>query len=597
MSDDIRAEEQDFNAEIKSGTLLRLFSSVRPHWPWVVGFLSAISIVSILEAYFNIISMRIIDEALIPNDKERLIELIVLYAGLHVIFIFCVFLFIIFAGILGQRVAYDLRKQMFEHLQTLSFSYFDKTPIGWVMSRMTSDAGRMADLVTWGLLDVTWALLNITTALFFMATINWQLTLVVIVLLPILFRIAVWFKKRILVEYRESRKFNSQITGAYNESITGVRIVKANRREEQNLKEFNELTVPMYRSSFKAAWLSALFLPVVQVISSIGVMMVVWIGGLQVGDAITIGGIQAFVSYITFMMWPIEDMSRVYASMQQAVASAERVFALLDEEPDLVDRENVTDPGTIIGDIEFKNVSFYYEANKPVLENFNLTVQQGETIALVGPTGHGKSTIVNLICRFYEPREGQITINGQDYTTMPMNAIHSRIGMVLQTPHLFSGTIRENIRYGRLDATDEEVIEAAKLAGAHTFINELEKQYDEEVGEGGVLLSVGQKQLLSLARAVLSKPEIFIMDEATSSVDTLTEAMIQQGMDLLMEGRTSFVIAHRLSTIKRADRIIVIQHGKIAEIGTHRELLKQRGHYYELYTQQFRAEAVESLAS
>lgn len=597
MSDDIRAEEQDFNTEVKSGTLLRLFSSIRPHWFLAVGFLVAISVVSVLEAYFNIISMQIIDEALIPQNKDRLIELLVLYGGLHVIFIFCVFLFIICAGILGQRVAYDLRKQMFEHLQTLSFSYFDKTPIGWVMSRMTSDAGRMADLVTWGLLDVTWAALNIATALFFMATINWQLTLIVIVLLPILFRLAVWFKTKILVEYRESRKFNSKITGAYNESITGVRIIKANRREEQNLKEFDELTTPMYRSSFRAAWLSALFLPIVQILSSIGVMLVIWIGGLQVGDAITIGGIQAFVSYITFMMWPIEEASRVYASMQQAVASAERVFSLLDEQPDLVDRENVTDPKTIIGDIEFKDVSFYYEPNKPVLQNFNLKVKQGETIALVGPTGHGKSTIVNLICRFYEPREGQITINGQDYTTMPMNAIHSRIGMVLQTPHLFSGTIRENIRYGRLDATDEEVIEAAKLAGAHEFILELDKKYDEEVGEGGVLLSVGQKQLLSLARAVLSKPEVFIMDEATSSVDTLTEALIQQGLDQLMTGRTSFVIAHRLSTIKRADRIIVIQNGKIAEIGTHQELLKQRGHYYELYTQQFRAEAAETLAS
>jgi ATP-binding cassette subfamily B protein len=597
MSDDIRAEEQDYTVEVSRGTLARLFSTIRPHWPWAVGFLSAISVVSILEAYFNIISMRIIDEALAVGNRERLIELLLLYGGLHIIFILCVFLFIIFAGILGQRVAYDLRKQMFEHLQTLSFSYFDKTPLGWVMSRMTSDVGRMSDLVTWGLLDVTWGLLNITTALFFMATINWQLTLVVMVLLPILFRVAVWFKTKILVEYRESRKFNSKITGAYNEGITGVRIIKANRREEQNLKEFDDLTMPMYRSSFKAAWLSALFLPIVQILSSIGVMIVIWVGGLQVGDAITIGGIQAFVSYITFMMWPIEEMSRVYANMQQAVASSERVFSLLDEEPDLTDREGVTDPGTIIGDIEFKDVSFYYEANKPVLQNFNLKVKQGETIALVGPTGHGKSTIVNLICRFYEPREGVITINDQDYTTMPMNAIHSRIGMVLQTPHLFSGTIRENIRYGCLDATDDEVIEAAKLAGAHNFIMELDKKYDEEVGEGGVLLSVGQKQLLSLARAVLSKPELFIMDEATSSVDTLTEAMIQQGMDLLMKGRTSFVIAHRLSTIKRADRIIVIQHGKIAEIGTHQELLKQRGHYYELYTRQFRAEAAESLAS
>jgi ATP-binding cassette subfamily B protein len=367
-----------------------------------------------------------------------------------------------------------------------------------------------------------------------------------------------------------------------------VRIVKANRREEANLGEFDELTGSMYRSSFRAAWMSALFLPMVQIISAVAVVVVIWYGGIQVGDGITIGGIQAFVSYITFMMWPVQDMARVYAQMQQSIASAERVFSLLDAQPDLVDRPGATDPGTITGDIVFENVDFYYEEDKPVLQSFNLHVKRGETIALVGPTGHGKSTIINLVCRFYEPKGGRVLINGQDYTTMPMHAIHSRIGMVLQTPHLFSGTIRENIRYGRLDATDAEVEEAAKLAGAHDFIALLEKGYEEQVGEGGVLLSVGQKQLISLARAVLSQPELFIMDEATSSVDTLTEALIQQGMDNLMQGRTSFVIAHRLSTIKRADRIIVIQNGQIAEMGTHADLLRQKGHYYQLYTQQFR---------
>lgn len=593
MSDEIRFEENEYVSQNNSGTLIRILASIRPHWKWAVGFLVAISLVSFIEAYFNIVSMRIIDEALIPRNTERLLELVGLYAVLHVVFVISIFVFIALCGVLGQRVMYDLRKQMFEHMQKLSFSYFDRTPIGWLMSRVTSDSSRMADLVTWGLLDVTWATLNIATALIFMSMINWQLTILVMMMLPVLLYVAIWFKKRILVEFRESRKLNSKITGTYNESITGVRITKANRREAANLRDFDGLTAPMYRSSFKAAWLSALFLPVVQIISAGGVMAVVWFGGLQVGDSITIGGIQAFVSYITFMMWPIEDMSRVYASMQQSVASAERVFSLLDEKPDITDRAGATDPGTIVGDIEFDGVTFYYEPEKAVLTDFNLTVKQGETIALVGPTGHGKSTIVNLICRFYEPREGAIKFNGQDYTTMPLHAIHSRIGMVLQTPHLFSGNIRENIRYGRLDATDEEVVEAAKLAGAHPFISELENGYDEPVGEGGVLLSVGQKQLISLARAVLSQPELFIMDEATSSVDTLTEALIQQGMDHLMAGRTSFVIAHRLSTIKRADRIIVIQHGKIAEIGTHAELLRQRGHYYELYTQQFKAQRQE----
>jgi ATP-binding cassette subfamily B protein len=288
------------------------------------------------------------------------------------------------------------------------------------------------------------------------------------------------------------------------------------------------------------------------------------------------------------MLWPIQDLARVYAEMQHTIASAERVFSLVDAVPEVTDRPDAVDPGTIRGDVEFDHVDFWYEEDNPVLRDFALTVRRGETIALVGPTGGGKSTIANLVCRFYEPTGGAIHIGGRDYTELSLHGIQSRIGVVLQTPHLFSGAVRENIRYGQLDASDEEVVEAAKLAGAHNFIVTLEKGYDEEVGEGGVLLSVGQKQLVSLARAVLAQPEIFIMDEATSSVDTLTEALIQQGMETLMQDRTSFIIAHRLSTIKRADRILVIEDGRIAEMGSHAELLHAQGHYYRLYTQQFR---------
>ncbi|MEA3340567.1 MAG: ABC transporter ATP-binding protein, partial [Chloroflexota bacterium] len=284
----------------------------------------------------------------------------------------------------------------------------------------------------------------------------------------------------------------------------------------------------------------------------------------------------------------VQDLARVYAEMQHAIASAERVFSLIDAAPEVTDRDEAVDPGTIRGDIEFDHVDFWYEKENPVLENFTLKVERGETIALVGPTGGGKSTIVNLACRFYEPTGGAIRIGGRDYTKLSLHAIQSRIGVVLQTPHLFSGTIRENLRYGRLGATDEEIVEAAKLAGAHDFIVMLDQGYDEEVGEGGGLLSVGQKQLVSLARAILAQPEIFIMDEATSSVDTLTEALIQRGMDVLMEDRTSFVIAHRLSTIKRADRILVIEDGRIAEMGSHAELLRAGGRYHRLYTKQFR---------
>jgi ATP-binding cassette subfamily B protein len=427
--------------------------------------------------------------------------------------------------------------------------------------------------------------------------INWQLALVVFLAIPVLVVVAVQFKKKIIVEFREVRKVNSKITGAYNETITGVRVIKAFGREERNLAEFNEMTSEMYRAGYRAAWLSALFLPAVMLISSFAVAAIITIGGYQtqVGN-MTIGGIQAFVTYVVFMIWPIEEMARVYAELQRAIASAERIFSLVDAVPEVSDRPGAIDPGTIQGDIVFDDVNFYYEEEKPVLQNFNLHVKRGETIALVGPTGGGKSTIVNLVCRFFEPKGGKIFIGGHNYEDYSLHLIQSRIGVVLQTPHLFSGKISDNIRYGKLAATDEEIGAAAQLAGAHEFIMGLGKGYDEEVGEGGNLLSVGQKQLISLARAVLRKPEIFIMDEATSSVDTITEAQIQKGMENLMAGRTSFIIAHRLSTIKKADRILVIKDGSIIEDGNHPELLRKKGHYYRLYTSQFRSELEQEYA-
>lgn len=585
-------DEEEFETKFNGKTLVRILQLTLPHLKWVIGFLVTIAIVAGLDSVSTWLSKQVIDQGIAAGDRRVVINLLIIYAALILFQSASSFLFIYLAGILGERIRYDLRKKMFNQLQALSLNYFSKTPVGWIMARVTSDSERVADLVTWGLVDSTWGLMSILTSMGFMFAINWKLTLVVLALLPVLFFIASKFQVWILAAYRSVRKTNSKIVGAYNESITGVRVIKALGRETENLNEFKSITARMYSSAYRAAWLSALFLPSVQVISALAVAAVVWYGGSQVKiGGMTIGGIQAFVSYITFMMWPIQDLARVFAEMQQAIASAERMFSLIDSQPQIQDRPRAIDPGSIKGDIIFDHVTFRYEDDeKPVLSDFSLHVRRGETIALVGPTGGGKSTIVNLLCRFYEPQSGRIFIGGRDYTSLSLKAIQSRIGVVLQTPHLFSGTISENLRYGRLDATDEELEEATRVIGAFDFITHFEKGFDTQVGEGGGLLSVGQKQLLSLARAVLANPEIFVMDEATSSVDTLTEVLIQKGMQHLLDTTTSFVIAHRLSTIKKANRILVIENGHIAEMGTHAELLRIRGKYYQLYTRQFRTQ-------
>jgi ATP-binding cassette subfamily B protein len=596
VSEQIEFEEEEFDAKFSGQTIRRLAKLLIPYKWGMIGFLFTVMAVSGLDSYFTYLSARIIDEGIIAGNREVLTQIIIQYGLLILVQSMFVFCFIYLAGILGERIRYDLRKALFHHLQTLSLPYYNRTPVGWIISRVTSDTDRVAELVTWGLLDVTWSTFNILTALFFMWLINWQLTLIVMVIVPIIIVVATIFQRKIIVQYRDVRRINSKLTGSYNETITGVRVIKALDREDANLAEFGHLTGDMYRAGYRAAWFSGLFLPTVQLIASFATASVVLYAGVNADTgSISIGGIQAFISYIIFMIWPIQEMARVFAEMQQAIASGERIFSLLDSSPDVVDKPGSQDHGSLRGEIVFDGVDFYYEEGKPILSGFNLRVAPGETIALVGPTGGGKSTIVNLLCRFFEPRGGKITIHGVDYTDMTQHALQSRVGIVLQTPHLFSGTIRENIRYGRLEATDAEVEAAAKVAGADEFVAVLEKGYDEQVGEGGVLLSTGQKQLLSLARAVLAQPDIFIMDEATSSVDTLTEALIQKGMDALMQDCTSFVIAHRLSTIRSADRILVIEDGRIAEMGTHAELLALGGHYYRLYTQQFRQELVEQI--
>ncbi len=584
-------EEEEFQGKLKGNVFKRILSLMRPHRRWVAGFLLTISIVSMLDSFLTYLGKQIVDEGILAGNLAALQRVLLQYGLLIFVQALGVFIFVYLVGVLGERIRYDLRQILFIHLQSLSLSYYSRTPVGWIMSRVTNDTERLAELVTWGLLDSTWGVVNIITAMIFMFIINWQLALIILAILPILLFVAIQFRKHILEQFRQVRKFNSKITASYNENISGVRVVKALGREEENLIEFSYLSSDMRRAGYRAAWFSALFLPSVQIISAFALGGIVWYSGAQIGlGNITVGGIQAFIAYMTFMLWPIQDLARVFAEMQRALASAERIFSLIDTTPEIQDKPGALDPGTISGDIVFEHLYFWYDDELPVIKDFNLTIQRGETIALVGSTGGGKTTIVNLLCRFYEPKRGRILIGDHDYTDLSLRAIQSRIGVVLQTPHLFSGTIRENIAYGRLNASQAEIEKAAGLVGADHFIKLFKKGYDEQVGEGGVMLSVGQKQLISLARAVLSDPEVFIMDEATSSVDTLTEAMIQRGMEAIMRGRTSIVIAHRLSTIKRAQRILVIEDGQMAEMGSHAELLGLRGKYFNLYTRQFRNE-------
>jgi len=581
--------ELEDEVHLSTGVIGRLLKLLKNYWLLIVLGVGAIALISWLDAYYTILNKQIIDEGIVTKNVDVMIKLFRNYALITMVQLAGFFVMMYSVGVLGEKLRYDLRGKLFNHLQKLSLSYFTKTPLGWIMSRVTSDTEKMADLLTWGIIDTVWATTNICFAVFYMIRLNGQLALIVVLSLPVMIFISFKFRVKIYYHFRRSRKANSKITAALNENITGVRIVKALLREEQNLKDFKVLSTDMFRESYRAGLLSAIYLPTIQTISAISLVLVMWRGGNLVdSNLISVGTLQAFISYIMFILWPIQDLARVYAEMQNAVASSERVFSLLETKPEIVDRSETTPITSLVGEVEFENVSFHYETDEPVIRNLSFKIPQGQKVALVGTTGGGKTTIVNLLCRFYEPSEGAIRIAGQDYLNYSLEDIQSRIGVVLQIPHLFSGSIRDNLRYGRLNASDEEIEEAAKLAGAHDFITKFEKGYDSDVGEGGNQLSVGQKQLISIARALLADPDIFIMDEATSSVDTLTESLIQKGMHELMSGRTSFIIAHRLSTIKSADQIFVIENGQIAESGNHQDLIRRRGLYYNLYTKQFR---------
>ncbi len=524
-----------------------------------------------------------------------------------------VWAFIRGAAKVEERTTFEIRMQAFRNLQQLSFSYFDTTPTGWVMARMTSDARRLASIISWGLVDFLWGFLLMIGILLISFFINWRLALIMTALLPIFIVIAIFYRKKILKEHREVRKINSHITASYNESFMAANTTKTLILEDDNATEFNDLAERYKRRAIRAAFFSSLFWPTILFLGYVGVAIVAYAGGKMVlngpiGFIFTTGTLYLFIDYAIKFFDPVMVVARVLTDLQQAQASAERVISLIETPSDIIDKPEVVEKyGTIFehkkenwepieGSITFENVSFKYKnTDTNVLTNFNLEIKAGEMVAFVGETGSGKSTIVNLISRFYEPTEGRILIDGKDYRDRSISWLHANLGYVLQTPQLFSTTIKENIRYRKLNATDEEVIASAKLANAHNFIMEQEKGYDTYIGEGGNKLSTGQKQLISFARAVIANPRILVLDEATSSIDTENEKTILEAMQTVLKGRTSLVVAHRLSTIVNADKIVVLRNGVVVEEGTHRELLNAKGYYFELYRNQFMQELEQKL--
>ena len=589
MPINIVREDEELRESLNITLIRRLLTYLRPYTAEVIKTLLLMAAVIVVEL-FNPYMLKLgIDKYIAEGDWKNLFVLGGVMIVANIVAVVCSRLRMLIMGRVSNNIILTIRQQLYSHIQKLSFSFFDSRPTGKILSRIIGDVNSLNDVFANSVTSLVPELVKIVAVVVIMMVMNYRLGIVALITLPFMLVVFFFISTASRKRWQMHRKKSSNLNAFTHEDFSGIRVVQSFAAEQETSSTFLQLCNEWRDSFVRAVRINDFFWPTTEMSWGIGTILVFWFGSrmIETGN-ITPGLLVAFSGYVSMFWQPIMNISNFYNQLVTNMAGAERIFEILDIEPDIKDRPDAKPLPEIKGDVSFRNVTFGYDEGQEVLKDVTFDVPAWQTVALVGSTGAGKTTIVNLISRFYEVTSGEVLIDGHNVNDVTLESLRSQIGVMPQDTFLFSATIMENIRYGKLDATDEEVIEAAKAVSAHDFIMKLEKGYQTEVNERGTRLSAGQRQLIAFARALLANPRILILDEATASIDTHTERLVQQGIQKLLEGRTSFVIAHRLSTIRNADRIMVVEDGGIAESGTHEELIRLRGQYYNLYTSQFR---------
>ncbi|MBI1937825.1 MAG: ABC transporter ATP-binding protein [Ignavibacteriales bacterium] len=592
MSADTK-DEEILGKAYDSKLMKRLLQYVKPYKKYVILAIFLNILVAALGPLRPILTKVAVDDYIMHNDYNGLLMIcLVLLAAL--IFQSVVQYFLTyFTELMGQKIIYDLRKQIFTHVQKLALRYFDKTPVGRTVTRVTNDVDALNEMFSSGIVEIFSDLFVIVWIFIFMFSLSWDLSLVTLAVMPILIFTTMVFRKKVRETYRDVRKHLARLNSYMQEHVTGMNVVQIFAKEEHELEKFSGINKDHKTANVRSIFYYAVFYPFVELLNAVAIGLIIWYGGGEVIQSrLTLGVLFAFIQYVEMFWRPVRDLSEKYNILQGAMAASERIFKLLDDHTIIKNPDNAVLLSRVRGEIEFKDVWFAYNPGEHVLKNVSFKIMPGETVAIVGATGAGKTSIINILTRFYDIEKGSITLDGIDIRSLDKRDLRRFIAMVLQDVFLFSGTIKSNISLGNSEITDERIIAAAKTVGADKFISRLPNKYDEIVKEKGATLSVGQRQLISFARALAYNPQILILDEATSSVDTETEILIQRAIEKLLVGRTSIVIAHRLSTIQNADKILVMHKGELKEMGTHQELLAKRGIYYKLYQLQYKDQEI-----